>query len=616
MKPPENILYSEWVEKYCKLHSIDNAEGGEISINRVEYSREWLDCRHDPALKDLTICACIQSGKSQTALYHMQIDTAEDPGPSIFVGPDQDSVEDFAEERFMTNARLCEKLKEHVQFKDKDPRNKRDNKLINGSRIHFAGANSPARLCSKPKRNCYFTEVGRYKESAGKEGSAVKITKKRSATFHDVRFHFHESSPGNKGECEITELFELGSQEYYHIPCPKCKTLQKLVFDQLKFKTKVVDGYRKYIRGSAYYECEHCKAKLKDQQINRAVSLRDKSTWIATYPERKEHRSFHLNAFYSPWITLAEIATEFVNAQGDVQALKVFINTYLAEAWEDRGEATSEHKIYNRREKYDATVILPEKVCYITAAVDMQGWGNAVEIKGWGRGEESWSLEQFLLHGDNSIMKGTTENPSIWEDLDQILANKVYTHPTGVKMRIAAVGVDTGGHYTTEVYKFCIQPHRYRCYALKGHNKKGAPLWPARPSKNNSQNCPLWMVGVNIGKDMLYSDLQKEDYGAGYCHFPDYPLEYFRQLTAEQRVQKKKNGYLVTEWTPIRKRNEATDLHVYNRAVLEGQRKNLDILSDNLGIAKLDGLKVNAIMRRRTKKKPTVTKTYRRKRRV
>lgn len=532
-----------------------------------------------------------------------------------FVGPDQAEVENFAEERYMVNARLCSKLADHVQFKDKDPRNKRDNKLINGSRIHFSGPNSPARLCSKPKRNLYFTEVGRYKESAGKEGSPVKIAKKRSATFRDVRFHFHESSPGIAGECEITELFELGSQEYYHVPCPHCNELQKLEFHNLKYKTEVIDGVKKYVKGSAFYECDFCKEKITNTQKNRAVAKRGISKWIAKYPERVEHRSFHINAFYSPWIPLSEIAEQWVNAQGDIEALKVFVNTYLAEAWEEKGEITSDHKIYQRREFYDATKELPEKVAYITCAVDTQDDWFDIEFKGWGRGYESWSLESIQIYGDNSIMEGSPSEPSLWEDLTKIIESRVYNHPSGTKLKVGAVAIDTGGHRTTQVYKWAIMPHRFNVYAIKGHNKSGAPLWSARPTRNNSQNCPLWMVGSDAGKNIFFADLQKEEYGPGYCHFPNYELEFFKQLTAEQRVKRKVNGVMITKWEPIRKRNEKLDLHVYGRALIEGLNKDLDALSDALGIPKNTGEKPDAIIARRSQKpKRTSSKKYRRRR--
>jgi phage terminase large subunit GpA-like protein len=58
-----------------------------------------------------------------------------------------------------------------------------------------------------------------------------------------------------------------------------------------------------------------------------------------------------------------------------------------------------------------------------------------------------------------------------------------------------------------------------------------------------------------------------ELYPAGYCHFPEYDTEYFRQLTAEQCVEKLlKNGGTKWEWEKIYRDNHALDARLYARA--------------------------------------------------
>jgi phage terminase large subunit GpA-like protein len=52
----------------------------------------------------------------------------------------------------------------------------------------------------------------------------------------------------------------------------------------------------------------------------------------------------------------------------------------------------------------------------------------------------------------------------------------------------------------------------------------------------------------------------------GYCHFPHYGEEYFKQITAEQLVTKIVKGYRRHEWQKMRDRNEALDCRVYARA--------------------------------------------------
>ncbi|MGL9759434.1 MAG: terminase gpA endonuclease subunit [Wolbachia sp.] len=77
----------------------------------------------------------------------------------------------------------------------------------------------------------------------------------------------------------------------------------------------------------------------------------------------------------------------------------------------------------------------------------------------------------------------------------------------------------------------------------------------------------LWPVGVSILKSELFQLLNVLTEGApGYCHFPEYPPEYFKQLTAEQLITKVVKGYTKQEWQKIRDRNEVLDCRIYARA--------------------------------------------------
>jgi phage terminase large subunit GpA-like protein len=62
------------------------------------------------------------------------------------------------------------------------------------------------------------------------------------------------------------------------------------------------------------------------------------------------------------------------------------------------------------------------------------------------------------------------------------------------------------------------------------------------------------------------TDESSEPYPPGYCHFPKYGEEYFKQITAEQLVTRVVTGYRRTEWQKTRDRNEAIDARTYARA--------------------------------------------------
>jgi hypothetical protein len=89
----------------------------------------------------------------------------------------------------------------------------------------------------------------------------------------------------------------------------------------------------------------------------------------------------------------------------------------------------------------------------------------------------------------------------------------------------------------------------------------------------------LWPVGVGMLKGELYGWLQQhpptdeeraagKPYPHGYCHYPQYPEEFFKQVTAEQlvvRITKGRRKY-VWENTRQNQRNEALDCRIYARA--------------------------------------------------
>ena len=84
----------------------------------------------------------------------------------------------------------------------------------------------------------------------------------------------------------------------------------------------------------------------------------------------------------------------------------------------------------------------------------------------------------------------------------------------------------------------------------------------------------VWPVNSGLAQEELYrwlkleqptdEDLEKGiEFPPGYCHFPKYSEEYFKQITAEQLMTKTVKGYRRTEWQKMRERNEALDCRVY-----------------------------------------------------
>ena len=144
--------------------------------------------------------------------------------------------------------------------------------------------------------------------------------------------------------------------------------------------------------------------------------------------------------------------------------------------------------------------------------------------------------------------------------------NRTFECEDGAMMQIYAKGVDTGGHRTKAAYAFCKPRYRQKVFAIKGSSTIDAPFINKRASVLKDDKVNLFLVGVNAGKDEIYSNLEINEPGPRYMHFPKketYDEEYFKQLMAEKR-DKKTGG-----WVKYRHRNEAVDCRNYANAALQ-----------------------------------------------
>ena len=163
----------------------------------------------------------------------------------------------------------------------------------------------------------------------------------------------------------------------------------------------------------------------------------------------------------------------------------------------------------------------------------------------------------------------------LWKQLSELL-QETFTHESGVDLPIMMLAIDSG-YATQEVYNWVRKQPASRVMAIKGVSRSVAPL--GSPSKVDvtyrgkklRRGLRMWPVGVSILKSEFYHWLkltrnEGETFPSGYCHFPKYNPEFFKQLTAEQLITRMVKGYPKREWQKVRDRNEALDCRVYARS--------------------------------------------------
>ena len=520
-----------------------------------------MDAISDPRLRDIVVMAGAQVGKTEMLLNVIGFHIHHDPSPILLVQPTLEMAQAFSKDRLAPMLRDTPALKGSVKDpRSRDANNTTTHKVFTGGHISLVGSNSAAGLASRPIRVVLCDEVDRYPPSAGSEGSPILLARKRSATFHNRKMVM-VSTPTNKGASMIESQYEESDKRQYFVPCEDCGTVQTLKWSNVKWDKDKPE--------TAYYACDSCGSVWDDAKRNRSVR---KGEWVAT-ADFTGVAGFHINGLYSPWTMLADAVRDFLIAKKAPDTLRVFVNTFLAETWEDQGETVGDIRFEDREEDFGASI--PDDIVVITAGIDVQDDRLELELVGWGRDEESWSLDYKTLYGDPST-------PHLWNDLDNILKAS-YTTESGRSLGIRAACVDSGGHYTQAVYNFVRPREGRRIFAIKGMAGEQRPL-VGRPSKNNIGKIKLFTVGTFPIKELIFSRLKIQSEGAGYCHFPaGRSDEYYQQLAnSEKIVTKYQKGFPRREFVKTRTRNEALDCRVYAYAALCILSLNINAVADRV----------------------------------
>ena len=578
-KAPENLTVSQWADRYRKLSPENSAEAGQWKTSRTPYLKEIMDAFTDDRVQHIVVVAGSQVGKTECELNMLGYMIDQDPGPAMFVLPALDKAEDFSKRRLTPMLRDTEPLKGKIEAaKAKSGNNTILKKIYPGGMLTFAGSNSPASLASIPARYVFGDEVDRWTRDAGGEGDPWKLLEARTTTFYNRKL-VEVSTPTVQGNSPIVSAFEQGTQEYWSVQCPDCGEYHFINFDSIRFEPKVVKvgGQKQYFVEEVEYACPECGC-LNSEQTMRHQPMR----WIAKAPDAITNgcRSFWINAFTSPWKTWADIVREFLEAKDDPEKLKTVYNTLFGQVWEERA-AVDEEDVQSRAEEYKAE--LPDGVLCLTCGVDTQDDRLEYEVVGYGFHEENWGIEKGMIMGRPS-------EEETWTKLDGVI-DRVWHFADGKGLRISLTFVDSGGHYTQEVYEHCAKRINKRVFAIKGANKQDTP-YTAPPKKvditkggRTVGKAWMYMIGVDAGKEHIMSGLKVKAEGARRSHFPANPGRgydnlYYSGLLSERMTYK--NGRWRWEKIPGHERNEALDCRNYANAAFVVLHPNLDDLKQKL----------------------------------
>jgi len=461
-----------------------------------------------------------------------------------------------------------------------------------GGSLSLASAQSASSLRSASKQILIRDEIdGAPSQLRTGEGSWLDVSEARTNAWGSRKRILDFSTPATYESSLVFPAYEDGDKRKYFVPCPHCKKLQVLKFDNLQ--PKIIAG----VLDSVFYQCEKCDGAIYNYHKNEMLS---NGNWIPTSKSiSNSYRSYQISSLYSPlgMMSWKELYQKYLSVKDDPNRMRAFINLYLGEPFREIGSRPDLKIVMELRGSYLRGTV-PDDVLFLTASVDVQRGSKTdkenparleMEICGHGRKFKTFSIDYKVFTGDiNSHYAGA------WEKLRDFIENEFkFSRHDGKQFTPLIVLIDSGdGMYTNVVYEFC-EPMR-NVYPLKGFSafkKKengdalGRDIYTKYKIKKLVGSNVLYEISTNYYKRHLYNNLKRAriDIGntpAGFCDFPsDYPDKYFKMLTAEEQ---RRDGSF---HCPSGRRNESLDLRVYNLCAcdvfLNGQVKRYkDIFKD------------------------------------
>ena len=587
--PRERLSLSEWAEKNVILSSEYAATAQAIRL--YGWQKEIFDTFTDDHTNEITLCCGTQLTKTIFMQCALAFTIVEEPGPALIVQPTDEDAKSFSKERLGPMRRDCPSLHSVLPESERGG-NTIQFKEFPGGSVAIVGARSPGNFARRSIRYVFFDEVDKYPLSAATSGSVdegdpVILGEKRAMTFGNRRKIIKACSPTVKGRSRILKSYEDSDMRKPWVRCWKCGFAQVLNFRaNVKFDSKLPANEA---ARSAFYECANpeCRAKWNDYQRWRSV---ESVEWRAEKPFYG-HAGFWISHLYSKHVRIEQLVSEFLRASRNPRPtmLQSFINTSLAEGWEDQGMTPDKDTLYNRREIYPHTdeAVVPMRALFLTAAVDVQDNPPRLEceVKGWGRDGENWSIGYWVIQvqteEDGEFLPVTS--PALWKELDELLRRQ-FDHESGSKMPIMVMCIDTGktpkpvynftaAHNRLLFTKSGIRLHSPRTVVpIKGNDDplKVISSVSKEDAARKRQNVRIVHIGTHRVKQEIFESMQfiKPDPSGepvpGCYHWPNYMEDYFDGLSSEIRTVDEKGKVEYVKRPGIR--NEPLDLAVYNRA--------------------------------------------------
>ena len=575
LKPPDKLTVSQWAERYRILDNKTSAEPGPWSNRRTPYLTGIMDEFTNYDTEEIIFVKPTQVGGTECMNNMLGYVITQDPAPTEIVYPTETIASTVSTKRLQPMIEASEPLRK--KFDPNSPALELD---FSDMFVKIVGSNSPVGVASFAMKYLFIDEIDKFPGASKKEADPVSLAEERTKTFRGRKI-FKTSTPTLRSGHIWKAKESADAEKHYFVPCPHCGEFIELKFANLRWPGRSgdmsdvygADAAREELKEAdfpedsgeglsdsdraefAFYICQNCGSAITDQQKQAAVR---KGRWEVVRQSTRFVKKvcFWINTLYSPFVRFSEIAKKFMEARDDAEKLQNFINSWLAEPWEDTKLKTSAGLVMDRQTELPMYTV-PSWGRILTAGVDVQKGYFYWTIRAWG----DYITSQNIAHGQ-------ARN---FAELEYFM-NLQYTREDGTPMLVNLAVIDSG-YNTDDVYDFCVENSEWAIPGKGATHEMDAHYRISTINKQGSRATGMQLVIVDGGKykDMIASRMRKPNGRGSWMVYNGCDIEYAEQVTSEHKISVKSGNKYVMRWVPKESHpdNHYLDCEVYAMAAAD-----------------------------------------------
>ena len=432
--------------------------------------------------------------------------------------------------------------------------------LSAGKNLLLGSARSASDLCSFSCKWLLCDEVSRYPEVLDREGDPVILAEQRQETY--TRPMAILTSTPTTEDCKIWQQYLIGTQNRWCAIC-ECGHYMPVHYRDIDFTD--IDH--------PTYACPKCGTVYDEHTVQHKLKhgyAPDANPNPFTDKYGRICKSYHIPGTLVPerytWKFLRE--KELAARQLGAGGYQSFVNTSLGEIYMPGvDESLDVNKMLQCRRYFDKQHV-PKWVHFVTAGIDTQD--NRFEVVVLG----SDVNRKHICFIERRVLLGDLRESKVWTDLLNYINDFRVTTRDGRTLPINVSCIDSGGHYTQDVYAFCLRSPRLRPVKGVGTNSGGNDLIykvsdvPVKAYGNGAGRIQLTLVNTYYAKDIIreqmlniQSNSKESNWVISSNIDAQFDPVFFDQINSEFRENYKNGTY---KWVCKQGvRNEALDCTVY-----------------------------------------------------